>query len=567
LIGGGLATALAVALVWSSLDWARETGVKHVETRRLETLELARRLDSGQDLATAALPEDAAAAIYDRSAGRVVTAGVDTMRQVLPANVVPPQSIGTGVMDLPISDVTCLATLLTDGRVLVVAFPASDAANWWRAVAAYQALTLAVVVVLVYMVARRLRRRLAPTLEDSSRREEDGRDSTAREAEFVVETFQSVIGELRDKGRELEQQHRRERDRAERTERFSAQVIDQMPAALVVFDANGRVTAANSRARKLFSRLPTQRDAILDRHEAFAELPELALLVDECLSAKGDAARRETELRYRTNGVEQILGVSVSPITTGERGPAGALVLITDLTEIVQLQARVHLQENLANLGEMSAGLAHELRNSLATIQGYAQLIAASAHEREAAESLVAEVRELTQMVTDFLSFARPQELSLSPQPLAEIVEAAVERVADRAAEAGIDVSLSVAPEAKNVLVDGDETWLTRAFLNLVTNAVEALERYAGPRRVAVSVCVEGEVDVRIDVRDTGAGIPDEDLERVFIPFFTTKSRGYGIGLALTQKILVSHHGRISASNDNGAVFSCWLPVRKHADT
>jgi signal transduction histidine kinase len=236
---------------------------------------------------------------------------------------------------------------------------------------------------------------------------------------------------------------------------------------------------------------------------------------------------------------------------------------MTDLTEVIDLRDRVRLQETMATLGEMAAGLTHELKNSLATIQGFAQLIADAAPESasESAEALVDEVGTLARMVTDFLNFARPQEIASAAVPVVDLVESAAARLGGRFEAAGVELSLEAGPGAAGARVFGDETLLGRALLNLLQNAAEALEAAPPPRRVTVTVLAPGD-EVVVEVRDTGPGIPAADLPKIFIPFFTTRSRGYGIGLALTQKIVLAHGGRITAENASpGALFRCTLPA------
>ena len=211
----------------------------------------------------------------------------------------------------------------------------------------------------------------------------------------------------------------------------------------------------------------------------------------------------------------------------------------------------------------MAAGLTHELKNSLATIQGYAQLLAGMDVERaaEPSEALMTEVRALSQMVTDFLNFAKPQDLTLAPVRIRDVIEAIVDRFGDRLASSGIEAVISGDAAGGSATVWADEMLLSRAILNLFQNAIEALEEIDGPRKIEISVRESGPTELTLEIRDNGPGIPPEDLSRVFIPFFTTRSRGYGIGLALTQKIIFAHGGRITVENaDPGAVFRCRLP-------
>ena len=448
---------------------------------------------------------------------------------------------------------------------LLAAAQGGEPESWAEPLAAYLALTLVVVLAGVVLLLRRVSRLARARLEPAPASGAGHADGPKREAEFVVETFQTVIGELQHKGRELEILTRLERERAERSERFSERVIAQMPTGLVVVDRSGRVTAANQSARDLFPALPRQRVEAIGYERAFAEAPDLVRMVAGCLDRSASFHRREVEMRAEPGGGEvRWLGISVSPIGPPEDGPEAALCLMTDLTEVVELRDRLRLQETMAGLGEMAAGLTHELKNSLATIQGYAQLIAGLApdHALDPSEALVAEVRQLSQMVTDFLNFARPQDVTLAPVEVSGLVDATLARFADRFEEAGVEPRVEIAPDAAAACVLADETLLGRALFNVVQNALEALETVEPPRRLAISVRRQSPADVTIDVRDTGPGIPPADLAKIFIPFFTTRSRGYGIGLALTQKIVLAHGGRISVENASpGAAFRLALPA------
>jgi len=231
---------------------------------------------------------------------------------------------------------------------------------------------------------------------------------------------------------------------------------------------------------------------------------------------------------------------------------------------VVALRDRVRLQQNLASLGEMAAGLTHELKNSLATIQGYSQLVARLAPEEasQPSSALVDEVRYLSQMVTDFLNFARPHAPNLLPASLERLVDECVTRISNRAREADIDVTVAVDESARGIEVEADETLLSRAILNVLNNAVDVLEETDGTRTIAVTVIAESAEDVVVEIADSGPGINPDDLDRIFIPFFTTKSRGHGIGLALTQKIVLSHHGQIDVeSSPSGTSFRFRLPT------
>jgi signal transduction histidine kinase len=197
----------------------------------------------------------------------------------------------------------------------------------------------------------------------------------------------------------------------------------------------------------------------------------------------------------------------------------------------------------------MSAGLAHEFKNAIATLQGYAQLLQSmelNDKAQVAAGSLLNEVRNLSSMVTAFLNFARPQPLQLEDVCIAELIRDCAEELEPVLRELRVELVVDV---ENSMVIRADERMLRLALLNLMRNAAEATPE----GRVFVSAR-----DAVIEVRDTGKGIPTADLQKIFIPFFTTKAKGHGIGLALTHRIITQHGGTLTATNspDGGALFT-----------
>ena len=394
------------------------------------------------------------------------------------------------------------------------------------------------------------------------------------ESEFVVETFQALIEQLQSKEKELAQLHALERRRAERSERFSERLIANIPSGLVTVDSNGKVTSVNAHAMGVIGAAkpdgPTgdAQSAMIspgiDFTSFFQMSDRIIEMISECLET-GKAFRREEVNIRLADGRVRHLGLSISPIADQSHNVEGALCLMTDITEVLELRERMKLQENLANLGEMAAGLAHEFKNSLATIQGYVQLLevqlaapSSTDNHREALDTTLNEVRLLARLVTDFLNFARPQQLNLTSVDLRSVIEDCAAEVRPQLEENGIELRI----EGRFARVDADETLLRRVFVNLFRNAAEAIDPQSTEKRITVT----GELDSRYAharVSDTGTGISNEDLHRIFIPFFTTKSRGYGIGLAIVQKILMAHGGDVAVEKSDvaGTTFHCRLPV------
>jgi signal transduction histidine kinase len=240
--------------------------------------------------------------------------------------------------------------------------------------------------------------------------------------------------------------------------------------------------------------------------------------------------------------------------------------LLTDITEVTELREQVALKNNLESLGEMSAGLAHEFKNAVAALQGYVQLLQSlelNEKAEAAAASLLNEVRSLSGMVTSFLNFARPQPLHLEDVSIKDLLDECVTELQPLFAELQVKVSLD---SADNLIVPADERMLRQAVLNLLRNAAEAIPEESSERSVFVRVGSDnspnGKTTTAIEVRDTGSGIPPSQLQKIFIPFFTTKPKGHGVGLALTHRVITQHGGTLTAANasEGGAVFTIRLP-------
>ncbi len=472
-------------------------------------------------------------------------------------------------------------TSVAGGRVLVLARRSDDDTSpVIFYVASYQIVALVLAIGLVLLMIRWLLRPYHRMVE-AARGSPVLATSTMSEGEFVVETFQALIEQLHDKEQELERLHALERNRADRSEKFSERLVANIPSGLVAIDARGLVTSVNMQASEIFgvtSVLGVRynketgsgalRSLSVDYHAFFRAAPRMIEMISQCLDEGTSFRRGEAEITDPDGRIRH-LGLSISPIAYGQQSVEGALCLMTDLTEVIELRERMKAQENLANLGEMAAGLAHEFKNSLATIQGYVQLIQAQtvsdqsvAVSTRTLDATLNEVRLLGRLVTDFLNFAKPQQLNLDQVSLEEIIRESVAETLPILEEAGIKLRLT----GEFASIPGDESLLRRAFVNLVRNAAEAIDTQSADKLIEISGSTDKGIGRRfahIRVSDTGSGISPQDLTRIFIPFYTTKSRGYGIGLAIVQKVFIAHGGSVSIerSDGNGTIFSCKLPL------
>jgi signal transduction histidine kinase len=470
-------------------------------------------------------------------------------------------------------------TLLTGFFVLATLFavllyaltPATPATRGPLLLTAFVAILLGTLVCILFFLRWVLRpyRQLVGEAEKASAASRSPKSQD--EAAFVLETFQSVVAQLQEQRQALEQLSNQASKRADSAEKFSERIVASVPSALIAFDGAGKSMAINTPGHALLEidggALGQPAATILRK------IPQLAEMVEQCLQT-GRLYRREEIETVTSEQMPRRLGATVAPIDlASERGPRGALCLLTDITEVTQLREQVALKKNLESLGEMSAGLAHEFKNAIATLHGYVQLLQSLELDEQArgtASSLLNEVRNLSDMVTSFLNFARPQPLQLDEVDLDELINDCATELAPLFEERRVKLALaqSDASSASSLRseIRADERMLRQALLNLIRNAAEAIPETQTDRRVEVSSAIEkdntGKNWAVVEIKDTGEGIPPADLQRIFIPFFTTKATGHGVGLALAHRVVTQHGGTLSAGNskDGGAVFSMRLP-------
>ena len=284
--------------------------------------------------------------------------------------------------------------------------------------------------------------------------------------------------------------------------------------------------------------------------EVLISVPPLAAVIEETLRTRQPILRRVIDLKahgLRTSAAQ--LGVTVSPIVHVDGRFQGLICLFTDLSTVVQLEEQLRLRESLAQVGEMTAGIAHEFRNSLATIHGYARLIdlgALSERDRTCVEGIQQEANALGEVVTNFLHFARPVDVSMEVIDLRTVLERAMDDVRAEVASRGGSLDLT----GPGVRVEGDEVLLRQAFGNLVSQRGRSLRRAWDRARHPCRGAGESRSPAdAITIADNGPGVAPAARDRMFQPFFTTKAKGTGLGLALVQKIIVIHNGRITPSH------------------
>lgn len=352
----------------------------------------------------------------------------------------------------------------------------------------------------------------------------------------------------------LKQQERAMAARAEASEQLADQIVEGLTSGLVVVNRGGTVQAINPAARRILGLSDVGPGKSFQ--ETLGSAKGLSELIAEALAGTGPIARRTITLAGLP---PRHLGVTVSHINDQAGALQAAVCLFTDLTEVMQLEEQLRLKEALARLGELTAGLAHEFRNGLATIHGYGKLLDPDALPPQAktcVEGIRAETTALGEVVTNFLRFARPDQMSLAPIELKSVILKAIEDVPG--------ASGAVTLEGDFPVVDGDDVLLRRAFSNLVRNSLEACDGIGMPPRVFIRSDVKSD-GVELTIEDNGPGFTPEALSKAFQPFATTKASGTGLGLAIVQKVIVSHNGHVAAANrpEGGAQFRVRIPLSR----
>jgi PAS domain S-box-containing protein len=322
----------------------------------------------------------------------------------------------------------------------------------------------------------------------------------------------------------------------------------------MTFDRECSLTTINRAAEEM---LTMERERALGKscHDLFGDT-EITRAVHETLEHKVPSARMESTLTRPAGKLW--LGFNTAILTDRHGAALGVILSFSDLTEVKRLQEQMELRERLTALGEMSAGIAHELRNPMAVINGYLNLLSKKADPASQAviKDITTEINNMNRIIGDLLTFARPASLNRVNVNIKDMIEGCLASVLQAT---GADSRIKTALKLDDITASLDEVLIRQAFTNLIQNAIDAM-----PGSGTIEIETQRGKEVKVIVRDTGVGIPAENLKKIFLPFFTTKDTGVGLGLALVHKIVLSHEGRIdvSSTEGRGTVFTAIFPMR-----
>lgn len=362
------------------------------------------------------------------------------------------------------------------------------------------------------------------------------------EVAFVINAFHEVTKQLKEKEKELERLKSLAEQRAETVESYTENILQCVTNGVIAFDRHGIITTINRAACEILS---LSMDAAIGKmcSDIFKE-SEICSAVSETLETSSSIVRMEAVLDRPGGGLW--LGYNTAVLSDRSGGSIGVILSFSDLTEVKRLQEQVELRERLTAIGEMSAGIAHELRNPMGVMAGYLNLLSkkSDASNREIIANILTEIDGMNRIIGDLLTFARPAALNKTRVNIQEMLSGCLGSVLQAKGDVG-DITTELMLDDCEVFLD--EGLMRQAFCNIIQNAVEAM-----PGGGWLWIRANCGRDITIVVEDTGIGIPRERLKKIFLPFFTTKDKGTGLGLALAHKIILSHGGRIETESEEG---------------
>ncbi|MEK7825635.1 MAG: ATP-binding protein [Nitrospirota bacterium] len=392
----------------------------------------------------------------------------------------------------------------------------------------------------------------------------ESRSGTSGETGLMLDTFQSVIQGLKGKEEELERLRTQAEEKAGHIESYNEDILRSVTSGVITFSRERIITTFNSTAEKILG--ISKESAIGKTCDILFGSGKISQMLDWSIEKGEGISRQEFELIRRDN--EKIwVGVSTSLLKDREDRATGTTFLFTDLTEIKRLQEELRFKDRLTVLGEMSAGIAHEFRNYMGTVVGFSRLLSKKMEKDDPRQGVVEainnELKDMNRLIDDLLSFGRKTALSLQPVWIDQLINKLLMPIIDQAKDPKPEVKLYIEEGIPEIMID--EVLMRQAIGNIVQNAVEAMPG-GGMLDIRVKTGLAskeiGSRRLEIFISDTGSGIPKDRLDKIFLPFFTTKEKGTGLGLALAHKVVISHNGRIEVESQEGkgSVFRLYIP-------
>ena len=347
-----------------------------------------------------------------------------------------------------------------------------------------------------------------------------------------------------------------------RIKAFSDNLVENMPIGLVALDNEGKIISLNQAAESVLRLIG--REVFGKNANKVLPLPFKNILAK--LEAEKGIVEREIECPV-TEGKNTPLEVIATVLTEESGDFLGYVILFRDLTEVRHLKKEVARTQRLASLGNLAAGVAHEIRNPLSSIKGFATYFKEryrdNPQDGETADIMVQEVERLNRVISQLLEFARPMALEKKRTSLRELIPHSLKLIEGQAREKKITIQQELAPETPDVMIDADK--IQQVLLNLYLNALGFMEE-GGVLRVALSTSTDRQVNIVIS--DTGTGIDKKELAQIFDPYFTTRPSGTGLGLSIVHKIIEAHEGEINIKSapGEGTTVAIMLPAGERGE-
>jgi two-component system sensor histidine kinase HydH len=334
---------------------------------------------------------------------------------------------------------------------------------------------------------------------------------------------------------------------------FSDNVVQNMPAGLVAIDQGHRITSMNKAAKEIFGQVPEK------------PFPQMIQLVAE-MEALGKPVSREVTLRKGTSRAgtpgELRLDMTASPLLDNEEHVLGFLFLFRDMTQLKELKKEVETTRHLAAIGKLAGGVAHEIRNPLSSIKGFATYFgkryANNSQDRETAQIMVQEVERINRSITQLLEFAKPMAVENREVQVDDLISHSLKLVRHDLDKKSIEAIVNIQTDKTSFRTDPDR--MNQILLNLYMNAINAMDE--GGKLVVDLLDLPDGNGLEIHVTDNGSGIDNEHLDEVFDPYFTTRPEGTGLGLSIVYRIVENLKGdiRVESVVKKGTRFMIRLP-------
>jgi two-component system sensor histidine kinase PilS (NtrC family) len=391
---------------------------------------------------------------------------------------------------------------------------------------------------------------------------------------YIVAFLSSALSEeLRTKGKELVQKQ----VDYDHLEAFNRNIIQSLDSGLLAIDLSGNINFLNRTAERILN----QNEEKLKDTSIYDLFPSINTMIEQAKRKESacfsDYQRYETPLSDR-DGRKIYLGFSISPLTDPEGSLIGHTLIFQDITKFKEMEEEMKRVDKMAAVGLLAAGMAHEIRNPLASLSGSIQILkgelALDDHQKHLMEITLRESERLNALITDFLLFAQPPQTRKIPYPMRRILEETIDLfIHSPSFHNGIHIQRPSAHEEIHASVDPDQ--MKQVFWNLFINAAQAMSNggeihvrmgrgnASGVTDLPLTSQLRGKEWAKISIIDSGNGMAQEEKEKIFEPFFTTKENGTGLGLSIVHKIIENHNGLIKVESEvgRGSAFTIYLPV------